>query len=251
MPIIIFILGTIIGSFLNVCIYRIPREESIVFPSSHCTSCNTSLKWYELIPILSYVFQKGKCRYCGEGISPQYPLIEILNGLLYLVVFHYFGCNLNFIFYGIVFSILIVISVIDFKFQIIPNSLNIFLIIIGIIYKGLYFTLYGILPDILNSIIGLIIPSIIFLIIAIVSKGGIGGGDIKLIGVLGFILGFKLSILNVFLSFILGAIISIFLLLFKIKGKKDAIPFGPFICLAFMITVLWGQKISLWYFSLF
>jgi len=110
--------------------------------------------------------------------------------------------------------------------------------------------LYGISPNIINSILGLIISGGLFLLIAILSKGGMGGGDIKLIGVLGFILGIKFSLLNIFLSFILGAIISIFLLLFKIKGRKDPIPFGPFICIAFMIVVLSGEKIIYWYFRL-
>lgn len=250
MQIFIFIIGTIIGSFLNVCIYRIPREESIVFPSSHCPNCSTPLKWYELIPVLSFTFQKGKCRYCGEPISPQYPLVELLNGFLYLILFKHFGGSLSFIFYAIIFSILIVISIIDFEFQIIPDSLNISIFILAIVYKILQYTLYGISPQILNSTLALIISSGLFLLIAILSKGGMGGGDIKLIGALGFILGIKLSLLNIFLSFILGAIISIFLLLFKIKEKKDPIPFGPFICIAFMIVTLWGQEIISWYLTL-
>ncbi|WP_416199199.1 prepilin peptidase [Sporanaerobacter sp.] len=121
----------------------------------------------------------------------------------------------------------------------------------AIIYKLPQFILYDTSPNIINSILALIISSGIFLIIAIISKGGIGGGDIKLIGVLGFILGIKFTLLNIFLSFILGAIISIFLLLFKIKGKKDPIPFGPFICIAFMIVTLWGEEIIGWYIQTF
>lgn len=250
MPIFIFIIGTIIGSFLNVCIYRIPREESIVFPPSHCTSCGTPLRWYNLIPVLSYIYQRGKCCYCGEKISLQYPLIELLNGFIYLIMYYSFGFSIDFIFYSIIFSILIVISFIDIKFQIIPDSLNIILLILSIMYKTLQHTLYGISPNIINSSLGLIISGGIFLLIAILSKGGMGGGDIKLIGVLGFILGIKFSLLNIFLSFILGAIISIFLLLFKIKGRKDPIPFGPFICIAFMIVTLCGEKIIYWYITI-
>src|SRR5699024_2337227 len=113
MPILIFIIGTILGSFLNVCIYRIPRKKSIIFPSSYCTSCNRALKWYELVPIFSFLFQKGKCRYCGESISPQYPLVEILNGLLYLILYYRFNLGLDFMFYAIISSILIVLSLID------------------------------------------------------------------------------------------------------------------------------------------
>src|SRR5699024_1248718 len=176
-------------------------------------------------------------------ISPQYPLIEILNGLLYLILYYRFNLSLNSVLYGIIFSILIVISIIDLKTMIIPDYLNISLFIVALLHKLLQYTFYDIAPDIFNSILGLIVSGGLFLLIAILSKGGIGGGDIKLIGVLGFILGTKMSILNIFLSFILGAIISIFLLLFKVKERKDPIPFGPFICVAFMITILWGSEI--------
>ncbi|WP_077367729.1 prepilin peptidase [Anaerosalibacter sp. Marseille-P3206] len=247
MSILIFIIGTIIGSFLNVCIYRIPRKKSVVFPSSHCTSCGTPLKWYNLIPIFSYIYQRAKCSYCGEKISLQYPTVELLNGFIYLLLYYSFGLSIDFIFYSIIFSILLVISFIDFKFQIIPDSLNILILIFAIIFKILQYTLYDISPNIFNSILGLIISGGLFLLIAILSKGGMGGGDIKLIGVLGFILGIKFSLLNIFLSFILGAIISIFLLLFKIKGRKDPIPFGPFICIAFMIVTICGENIIFWY----
>ncbi len=247
MFIFIFLLGTIIGSFLNVCIYRIPREESIVYPPSHCPNCSVPLHWYDLIPILSYILQKGKCRYCGDTISLQYPIVEFLNGILYSSLYYKFGLTIDFVFYEIIFSVLIVISLIDLYFQIIPNPLNILIFITTIIYKILRFKLYDISPNIMDSLWGLFISSSIFLIIAIVSKGGMGGGDLKLIGVLGFILGVKMILLNIFLSFMFGAIISIFLLLFKIKGRKDPIPFGPFICLAFMITKIFGENIVIWY----
>ena len=247
MSIFIFLLGIIIGSFLNVCIYRIPREKSIVYPDSHCPNCSTPLRWYDLIPILSYILQRGKCRYCREPISLQYPVIECSNGIIYLILYNKFGLTIDFVFYAITFNTLLVISFIDLYFQIILDFLNILILILAIIYKILRFTLYGISPNLFNSILALVISSGIFLTIVIVSKGGMGGGDVKLIGALGFILGIRLILLNIFLSFILGAIISIFLLLFKIKDKKDPIPFGPFICLAFMITVFWGDLIINWY----
>src|SRR5699024_3732009 len=214
---------------------------------SRCTRCNKLLKCYELVPIFSFLFQKGKCRYCGESISPQYPFVEFLNGLLYLILYYRFNLGLDFIFYSIIFSILIVISFIDINFQVIPNSINVLLFITAILYKIFQHLLYSTWPKMFNSILGLIISGGVFLLIAILSKGGIGGGDIKLIGVLGFILGFKMSILNMVLSFLLGAIISVFLLLLNIKEIRDQIPFGPFICLSFIVTVLWGNKIIYWY----
>lgn len=251
MYVLIFLLGTIIGSFLNVCIYRIPKGQSIIYPPSHCPNCSTPLKWYNLIPIFSFILQRGRCTYCGEKISLQYPIVESINGLLYIALYNKLGLTMDIIFYGIIFSILIVITFIDLKYMIIPDSLNIGLLILGLIYRIFRYNIYNIPINIINSILALIVPSGVFMLIILISKGGMGGGDMKLIGVLGFILGLKEITLTMFLSFLLGAIISIFLLLFNIKGKKDPIPFGPFICLAFMITVFWGDKLILWYMKKF
>ena len=251
MILLISLYGLLIGSFLNVCIYRIPREESIVFPSSHCPTCGTSLKWHDLVPVFSYLVLRGNCRYCGEKISPQYPIVELLNSLVYILIYYKFGFSLNFLFYGIIFSILIIIGFIDLKEMIIPDILVILILITTIIYKLLTFILYSKYPDLLNSIGGLVLSSLLFILIIDLSKGGMGGGDVTLIGSLGFILGIKNIFLTIFLSFILGAIISVILLITKIKGKKDPIPFGPFIILGFFITVFWGDELINWYLSLF
>lgn len=247
MSILIFFLGTVIGSFLNVCIYRIPKRQSVVYPPSNCPSCGTPLKWHNLIPILSFVIQRGKCSYCGKKISLQYPIVELSNSLLYLLLYNKFGLSIDFIFYSTIASILLIIFFIDLYHQIIPNSLNILILITAIIYKTIQYILYDISPNLTNSLLGIIISSGVFLLIIIISKGGMGGGDMKLIGGLGFILGLKNIALTIFLSFCLGAIISILLLLFKIKGRKDPIPFGPFISLAFMMVIFWGDGILLWY----
>ena len=124
MSTLIFLLGTIIGSFLNVCIYRIPKGQSIIYPSSNCPNCGTYLKWYNLVPILSFIIQRGKCGYCREKISLQYPIVEFSNGLLYLLLYNKFDLIIDFIFYSIVFSILLIIFFIDLYYQIIPNGLN-------------------------------------------------------------------------------------------------------------------------------
>lgn len=251
MTILISLYGLLIGSFLNVCIYRIPREESIAFPSSHCPNCGTSLKWCDLVPVFSFIVQRGKCRYCGEKISPQYPTIELLNAILYLIIYTKFGLSLEFFFYVIIFSLLLVITLIDLQHMIIPDILIILILIISVIYKILLYILYSKSPDLLNSIGGLVLSSLLFILIIIVSKGGMGGGDVTLIGALGFILGIKRIFLTIFLSFILGAIISIFLLITKIKGRKDPIPFGPFIILGFFIVIFWGEQLLVWYMNLF
>lgn len=250
MIILISLYGLLIGSFLNVCIYRIPREESIVFPSSHCPNCGANLKWYDLLPVFSFIVQRGKCRYCGEKVSPQYPIIELLNSIIYLIIYIKFGFALEFFFYAIIFSLLIVITIIDLQHMIIPDILVVLILGITIIYKILSYILYSKSPELLYSIGGLVLSGTLFILIIIVSKGGMGGGDVTLIGVLGFILGIKKIFLTIFLSFLLGAIISVFLLIMKIKGRKDPIPFGPFIILGFFIVVFWGEKLISWYVSL-
>lgn len=249
MLILILIYGLIIGSFLNVCIYRIPREESIAFPSSHCPNCGTSLKWYDNIPLFSYLSLGGKCRYCKEPISKQYPIVEALNAVLYIIMFVRFGFTIDFIFYSLVSSVLIVITFIDLKEMIIPDILVIILLILSVLYKVINYYM-GVSPNILSSIVGLFLAGGLFLAIVLLSGGGMGGGDVTLIAALGFILGVKYILLSIFLSFLFGAIISIFLLAAKIKTRKDPIPFGPFIILAFFITVLWGQVIIDFYIGL-
>lgn len=251
MNLLILIYGLLIGSFLNVCIYRIPKSESIVFPGSHCPVCNHNLKWYDNIPLFSYLTLKGKCRYCNTKISPQYPLIESLNAIIYLLLYFYFGYSINFIFYALISSVLIVITLIDLKEMIIPDILVLIILGLAIIYKILNYFIYGLSPEILNSIGGLLLAGGLFLAIVLLTGGGMGGGDVTLIGALGFVLGVKYILLTIFLSFILGAVISMVLLWTKLKTKKDPIPFGPFIIMAFFITVFWGDILVYWYSHIF
>lgn len=241
--ILIFILGSVIGSFLNVCIYRIPVNKSIFFPPSHCTNCKTKLKPVDLIPVLSYLIYKGKCKYCGEKISPQYPLIEILNGLIYILIFIKFEYSLNFIFHCILGSLLIIIGVIDYKHTIIPNGLIIFGLSTGLIYRFVLPLFLRTEVLWLDSIFGLLIGGGFFLLVAIVSKGNMGGGDIKLLGMLGFFLGVKKTMMIIFLSFFIGALFTLPLLILKKKGRKEMIPFGPFIALSAFITMLYYHEL--------
>lgn len=250
MTILIFIYGLIIGSFLNVCIYRIPREESIAWPGSHCPACGHSLKWYDNIPLVSYLLLKGKCRYCKGKISARYPLVESLNAFIYITMYLKFGFGVDFIFYSLMSSVLLAIVFIDLKEMIIPDSLVLCILVLSIVQKAINYFLYGISPDLIGSILGLLAGGGLFLAIAVISRGGMGGGDVTLTGALGFVLGVKYILLNIFLSFVLGAIISIALLALKIKTRKDPIPFGPFIVLGFLITSLWGGEIINWYFIL-
>lgn len=247
----IFALGIIIGSFINVCIYRIPRGESVAFPPSHCTRCDHILKWYDLIPVMSFILLKGKCRYCNYKISLRYPIIEMLNGILYLLIYHYFGLSLGFFFYGIIGSILIIICFIDYYQQIIPDGLVLLILISAVFYKGGAYLLYKTPIAFWDSVLGFLTGGLLFLAIAFISNGAMGGGDIKLIAVLGFILGFKNILLNIFLAFVIGAVFSILLMLWGKKRRKDAIPFGPFINVSYFITLFYGESIIGWYIQRF
>lgn len=250
MILLILIYGLIIGSFLNVLIYRIPREESIVWPGSHCPACSHPLKWSDNIPLISYLLLKGKCRYCRAPISARYPLVEGLNALVYITMYLKFGFGADFVFYSLISSVLLAVTFIDLKEMIIPDSLVVSILFLSVAHKTVNYFLYGISPGLIGSILGLLAAGGLFAAIVIISGGGMGGGDITLIGVLGFVLGVKHIFLNIFLSFVSGAIISIVLLAAKVKTRKDPVPFGPFIVLGFFMTVLWGQAVLNRYFNL-
>ena len=249
MTFIVFLYGIIIGSFLNVCIWRVPRGESILFPASHCPCCGKGLRFYDLVPILSYISTKGKCRYCGEKISIQYPLVELVNGGLYLLILQKYGFSLDLVMYCLLGSLLLVIGIVDYYSQIIPNEFIItgfgILLILNIKSYINHPTLM------IGGVIGLILGGGFFLFLAIITNGGMGGGDIKLMALLGLWLGWRLILLVMLLSFVLGAGVSLILISLKIKGKKDYIPFGPFIGVATLLTVLYGHGIINLYLSLF
>lgn len=246
--IFIFILGAVIGSFLNVCIYRIPLEESIAYPPSHCTNCNAKLKWYELIPILSYFFLRGKCKHCGEKISIKYPMIEILTGILFLLTYMKYDLSIHFIKYSIFFSFLIIIFIIDLNTQDVYAITTVPGIALGIVFSIIEKTLYS--APLWNYILGAgIAGGIIVLIVYVI--GGMGEGDIEIAVFCGIFIGWKYSILMIILSFIIGAIIGVTLIIFKKKSKKDYIPFGPFIALSSFIVVFYGSYILNYYLNLF
>lgn len=245
-----FILGTLIGSFLNVVVYRVPREESLSFPPSHCPSCNTRLKAYDLVPVVSYLFLGGKCRTCKTAISIRYPLVEMLTGLLFLVTVMKFGVSLEALKYLLVIALLLPVALIDYDHTIIPDRLN-----VGIFLTALSFLLLEVylgnaaFRDLLNPLYGMVLGGGFFLFIAVVTKGAMGGGDIKLMAALGFLFGTADTLLLMFLSFIIGGALSSLLLLLKIKKRKDYIPFGPFICVSAFIVIFWGNQILNWYLS--
>ncbi len=242
----IFIFGIIIGSFLNVCIYRIPKGESIAFPPSHCGSCGHNLKVWDLVPIFSWLFLKGRCRYCGEKVSKQYPLIEGATGLLFVFLYLKFGFTIELLKYMIFASILIVIGIIDFKTQDVYDSTIFFLGISGVVFTIIEFFMDK-QVSFVSIILGIAIPTLIIGIFA--WFGAMGWGDVEIIGVVGLFLGFKLNMLNLFISIVLGGIAAVVLMIWKRRGGKDTMAFGPYIALSSYITLLFGSEILQWYLS--
>jgi len=245
--ILIFILGLIVGSFSNVCIYRIPRNESIIYPASHCPKCRTKIKPIDNIPLLSFILLKGRCRNCKSKISIQYPVVEFLTGLIFLIIYLIYGLSIQSLIYIILSSALIIIAFIDLNEQIVPDVISLPGIVIGFIIS--FFVPY---ISFINSTLGVLVGGGIILIIGlagsvIFKKEAMGGGDVKLAAMIGAFLGWRYIIISLFLGFFLGALAGIVLILSKIKSREDTVPFGPFIILGSFITLLWGEKIITWY----
>ncbi|MBK5251160.1 MAG: prepilin peptidase [Peptostreptococcaceae bacterium] len=239
------VLGIIIGSFLNVVIYRLPSNKSIVSPPSACGSCGHRLGPIDLVPVLSYMFLKGKCRHCGAKISARYPLVELLTGGLFALLFWRYGLTIAFIKYAILACILISAGFIDMDHRIIPDELNLFGLIAGIV-----FLFFPVGLSLKSSILGLLAGGGFLLFVAVISRGAMGGGDIKLFAVIGLFLGIEKTILAMFLTFLVGGIAGILLIATGIRSRKDYMPFGPFISLGAFITIMWYNQLIIFYFNI-
>ncbi|MCX7780945.1 MAG: prepilin peptidase [Negativicutes bacterium] len=248
MVIIFFFFGLLIGSFLNVCIYRLPQGKSIVSPPSRCPKCRARLRLWDLIPVLSWVWLQGKCRYCHASVAARYALVELLTGVLFLWAFSVVGLSLELIKALIFISFLIIITFIDIDHQLILDK--VLLVMAG---AGVVINLFigAPMPDLVSMLLAAAAGGGVLLVIAVLTRGGMGGGDIKLMAVLGLWLGWPHIIIVMFGSFIIGGIAGVLLMLLKLKGRRDYIPFGPFIALAAFLTMLYGLDILLWYFKRF
>lgn len=247
--VIIFIYGLLIGSFLNVCIYRIPLEKTVVKGRSYCTSCNSLIPWYCNIPLLSYLVLKGRCKDCGEKISPIYPAVELLNALLYLVVWQVYGLTVQALLIAVLFSILIIIAFIDLAHQIIPDGLVLIILALGVgnaIYQIVSFGVPW-----YTFVIGFFAASVPLFILGLIYADGMGGGDIKLMAAAGLFMGWKLILLSLFLGALYGGVVSVFILARKKGTMKSAIPFGPMLSLGIITCALAGERILSWYLNLF
>lgn len=240
---IIFIYGIVIGSFVNVLIYRIPRHENFIWEHSHCMSCGHRLRWYDLIPLFSWLQVKGQCRYCRDKISPQYPCIEAINGIGYLLIVYFCGFNLSSVLYVLTFSLLVAITVIDWRTFEIPFGLNLGIFILGLVHLALDYhnTMYYLL--------GMVAVSGFLLILYLVTRGrGIGGGDIKLMAAAGLLLGWKHIVAAFFLGCIIGSVIH--LARMKVQKKDHVLAFGPYLSAGIFIIILFGDRLIHWYMSL-
>ena len=246
--VLVFLFGLCVGSFLNVCIYRIPAGESIVVVPSHCMTCGKKLHWYELIPLFSWLALRGKCHGCKAKISPQYPIIETSNAILWLLALIFKGLCLEMFLVQGLLSILLVIAIIDARTMEIPNGLNIAIGVLAVIRTILFIFVDGHTEksEILNLVLGSVVMGGIFLIILIASGGrAMGGGDVKLMFVIGLFLGLKLTILGLALGCIIGSVIHVSLMVIKKAGRQLA--FGPYLSAGFAIAALLGDKILEWY----
>ena len=238
----IFLFGTILGSFLNVVIYRVPREESIVFPSSYCPFFRRPVRWSDNIPLLGYGLLRGRCRFCRKRIPFRYPLVEFLNGIGYVYLTFRFGLTGSCLVYSLFYSALLVITFIDLSHQIVPDRITLPGMAIGLVVSS---TLLQ--TGFLNAVIGLFLGGGLFYLVALLSKGGMGGGDIKLIAMIGAFAGWKAVLLTIFISAFTGSLLGIGLMLFMGKTRKYPVPFGPFLALGAMVSILWGNPILTWY----
>ena len=243
-----FVIGACIGSFLNVCIYRMPREQSIVHPGSHCPSCEHSIAWYDNIPFVSFMLLRGACRRCRRPIAWRYPLVEALTGLSTVAVLQRFGVGAAGLVYLALVCALITISFIDLEFQIIPDEISLGGLVVGIILSALIPSLHGTASRLLaleRSVIGMLVGGGLLYATGLMGdfifrKESMGGGDIKLLAMAGSLLGWKLVTLTFFLSPMLALIPGTIMLLLK---RSHVIPYGPFLSLGLVASLFFGPQI--------
>ena len=245
----VFILGTLFGSFANVCIYRLPQRLSIIFPGSHCPACQEALRPWHNIPLLSYLLLGGQCARCKTAISLRYPLIELSNGLLYIFLYHQYHLSVQTVVFALLTTALLIVSCIDLAHTIIPDAITLPGTVVGL-GTSLWLTPVGLR----NAILGVLLGSGLFLLMAILSvvmlkREGMGGGDIKLIAMLGAFLGWHAVLVTIFLAAVLGASVGLALILLRRKGRREPLPFGPFLALGALLAMVWGDSILTWYVS--
>jgi len=243
----VFPVGVVVGSFLNVCIVRLPAGQSVISPRSQCPSCHASIAWFDNVPIISYIWLGRRCRHCANSISVRYPVIELANGLGYVGVFAMFGWTVTAVVYALFFSALLVVAWIDVDHLIIPDVISLPGIAIGLLAAA------TVLPiGFMNALIGVLLGGGILWVLAILSpyifgKEGLGGGDIKLLAMVGAFLGWQPVLLTLMLASVLGAVVGIGLLVFKVMERGHYIPFGPFLVTGALVALFFHTDLVQWY----
>ncbi len=249
--ILLFVMGLVIGSFLNVCILRIPHGQSVIWPGSRCLLCKTPILWFDNIPLLSFIRLRAQCRWCGGKISWRYPLVEFLNGVGYLGIVYKFGWNRSALVYALFLSLLLVVTMIDFDHFVIPDVISLPGLVIG------FFAAAFILPlGWAGSLLGMALGGGILWMLAAVSpyvfgKEGMGGGDIKLLAMIGAFLGWQHVCMTLFLASCAGAMVGIGLMAFRYMERGEYIPFGPFLSAGAMASLVFYQELFGMYESMF
>lgn len=240
--VIAFVLGSLVGSFGNVCIHRIPRRLSVVFPGSHCPNCQQPIRPWHNIPLLSYAVLGGRCATCHTGIAWRYPFVEGLCGFLYVLLYHQFGASAQSLVLAFITTILLIAACIDLAHTVIPDSLTLPGVVLGLVSSLWVYPIgFG------NALLGVGLGGVLFYLIALFSRGGMGGGDIKLIAMIGAFLGWQAVLVTIFLGALCGAVVGITLLLLKRKSRKEPMPFGPFLALGAFLSIVWGERLIAWY----
>lgn len=237
----IALFGLAIGSFLNVCIYRLPSGKSIVRPGSHCPQCGDPIRPRDNIPVLSYLILRGRCRNCGQRISPRYPVVEIATALILVLVYKRFGPTIEFFGYGFFSLALLVIFFTDIDKRIIPDRVIYPSLVLGLVFTTLT-------REILSGILGMLLGFCVLLLVGwlgrlIFKKEAMGGGDMKMAAVVGVFLGWKLLAVGLFLSVVLGAVVGGVIVAMRGKEGGSEIPFGSFIAIGSMISLFWGAQL--------
>ena len=240
--VVAFVLGSSAASFANVCIHRLPLRQSVVYPASRCTSCQHPLRPWHNLPIVSFAALRGRCAFCQEPISWRYPLVESLGGLLYLVGYHQLGLSVHAFAYALLVTALLIVAFIDLAHLIIPDAVTLPGIVAG--------AAIALLPSSIgfaNAVAGACLGGGIFFLIALAYPAGMGGGDVKLIAMIGAFVGWQAVLVAIILSAFCGALIGLTLILLGLRGRRDPVPFGPFLAIGGITAMLWGEALLAWY----
>ena len=244
------LLGMAVGSFLNVCCDRLPARESLVYPPSHCAACQHHLSPKDLVPVFSYLWLRGRCCYCRAPIPRRLLWVEVGSGALFAFAYWHYGLSIELAITAFYCCLFIVLLVIDLEHGLILNRIVYPAMAVALLIN-VFLSQSEIVPGITQSATGGGIGLGLFLLIVLISKGGMGWGDVKMAALIGLVTGFPLVFVALLLAVVVGGLVAGILLLLKIKRRKEAIPFGPFLSLATIVTLLWGNNIINWYLGLF